>query len=360
MRPASLRTLVAILFALGVAGVVALPAAAEFGPIRLVSRSAAQQAGEAVAPAISADGRYLAFQGTIGGREGRLPQGPAERQPSHRLPPAAPTKRAPRAAPPRRRSPPTAATSPSPRRPSSTPATTLSPARGTSTSPTWPRSPPSYELASALDGSSARPHLRHRRRLGSHRPGRAQRRRAQGRVLHHRDLEPDRRPDDDGQRPPARSRCATLDSRPHDAGQRRTRPRNRRDDRPPGARGARSFPHREPAAAARGGAQRRRHDRRLAGRPPAGPGAAARRGSEIDRTNSTRPASSPTTSRSGGGSRDGSARRPDASSPATAQPTPLPLSDPEEHRLQQGRRLAGPQRTSTGSPSSAPTGAPSP
>lgn len=48
----------------------ASPAAAELGPIRLASRSAAQQAGEALAPAISADGRYLAFQGAIGGERG--------------------------------------------------------------------------------------------------------------------------------------------------------------------------------------------------------------------------------------------------------------------------------------------------
>jgi Tol biopolymer transport system component len=65
-----LRTLVAVLLALGAVGAGASPAAAEFGPIRLVSRSAVQQAGEAVAPAISADGRYLAFQGTIGGEKG--------------------------------------------------------------------------------------------------------------------------------------------------------------------------------------------------------------------------------------------------------------------------------------------------
>lgn len=39
----------------------AAPADAEFGPIRLASRSAAQQAGEGAAPSISADGRYIAF-----------------------------------------------------------------------------------------------------------------------------------------------------------------------------------------------------------------------------------------------------------------------------------------------------------
>jgi Tol biopolymer transport system component len=45
-------------------------AAAEFGPIQLVSKSAGEQAAAALAPAISADGRYLAFQGTIGGLRG--------------------------------------------------------------------------------------------------------------------------------------------------------------------------------------------------------------------------------------------------------------------------------------------------
>ncbi|MGA8745834.1 MAG: hypothetical protein WB507_08215 [Solirubrobacterales bacterium] len=45
-------------------------AAAELGPIQLVSKSATEQAEEALAPEISADGRYLAFQGTIDGRRG--------------------------------------------------------------------------------------------------------------------------------------------------------------------------------------------------------------------------------------------------------------------------------------------------
>lgn len=45
-------------------------ASAEFGPIQLVSTSAGEQADEASAPAISADGRYLAFRGTIGGLRG--------------------------------------------------------------------------------------------------------------------------------------------------------------------------------------------------------------------------------------------------------------------------------------------------
>ncbi len=46
------------------------PAIADFGPIQLVSKSAGEQAASALAPAISADGRYLAFQGTIGGLRG--------------------------------------------------------------------------------------------------------------------------------------------------------------------------------------------------------------------------------------------------------------------------------------------------
>jgi Tol biopolymer transport system component len=58
------------LFALGVVLAPATPAAADFGPIQLVSKSATEQAEEAVAPALSADGRYLAFQGTIGGLKG--------------------------------------------------------------------------------------------------------------------------------------------------------------------------------------------------------------------------------------------------------------------------------------------------
>jgi hypothetical protein len=45
-------------------------AAARFGPIRLVSASATEQAGEALAPALATNGRYLAFQGRIGGLRG--------------------------------------------------------------------------------------------------------------------------------------------------------------------------------------------------------------------------------------------------------------------------------------------------
>lgn len=45
-------------------------ATAEFGPIQLASTGAGEQADEATAPAVGADGRYLAFQGTIGGLRG--------------------------------------------------------------------------------------------------------------------------------------------------------------------------------------------------------------------------------------------------------------------------------------------------
>lgn len=43
---------------------------AEPGPIQLVSKSGSEQADVGSAPALSADGRYLAFQGTIGGLSG--------------------------------------------------------------------------------------------------------------------------------------------------------------------------------------------------------------------------------------------------------------------------------------------------
>jgi Tol biopolymer transport system component len=40
------------------------------GPVSLISKDAIEQADEAEAPAISADGRFIAFQATIGGRKG--------------------------------------------------------------------------------------------------------------------------------------------------------------------------------------------------------------------------------------------------------------------------------------------------
>ena len=68
---AGVRSGAGALLALGVLLVCAPTAgAAEFGPIRLVSRGSVQQADEASAPALSADGRYLAFQGKLGTRRG--------------------------------------------------------------------------------------------------------------------------------------------------------------------------------------------------------------------------------------------------------------------------------------------------
>lgn len=52
------------------AACLASPAAAEFGPIELVSKSAKEQAGYAQEPALSGDGKYVAFCGELGGREG--------------------------------------------------------------------------------------------------------------------------------------------------------------------------------------------------------------------------------------------------------------------------------------------------
>jgi Tol biopolymer transport system component len=69
MTPAR-RLLAITLLALGAALGLPSAAAAEFGAIELLSKTPAQQAGEALAPAISADGRYLAFQGIVGARGG--------------------------------------------------------------------------------------------------------------------------------------------------------------------------------------------------------------------------------------------------------------------------------------------------
>jgi Tol biopolymer transport system component len=51
-------------------GLTAPAARAEFGPIELVSKSATEQAAEAVSPAISADGGFVVFSGRLGGRRG--------------------------------------------------------------------------------------------------------------------------------------------------------------------------------------------------------------------------------------------------------------------------------------------------
>jgi hypothetical protein len=67
---AATRIAAIALFALAAGLVGAGMARAEFGPIELVSKSGGEQADEALAPAISADGRYLAFRGTLGGLRG--------------------------------------------------------------------------------------------------------------------------------------------------------------------------------------------------------------------------------------------------------------------------------------------------
>lgn len=64
------RVMAATLLAFGAVLACAAPANAGLGPIRLLSKSATEQADEAVAPVLSADGHYLAFQGTIGGLSG--------------------------------------------------------------------------------------------------------------------------------------------------------------------------------------------------------------------------------------------------------------------------------------------------
>lgn len=67
---ASSARLASALLALVAVLVVAAPAAAEIGPIQLVSKTATEQAQEASETALSADGRYLAFSGSIGGFRG--------------------------------------------------------------------------------------------------------------------------------------------------------------------------------------------------------------------------------------------------------------------------------------------------
>lgn len=71
MRSHAVRT-AALAAAISTAALIgwASIARAEFGPIELVSKSAKEQANEAFNPAISADGRYEAFAGMAGGRRG--------------------------------------------------------------------------------------------------------------------------------------------------------------------------------------------------------------------------------------------------------------------------------------------------
>ncbi|HVY77501.1 MAG TPA: hypothetical protein VG898_03245 [Solirubrobacterales bacterium] len=66
MRPSAIAVPLALALLLIASG----PATASFEPIRLVSKSSLEQADEAVSPALSADGRYLAFRGSIDGLKG--------------------------------------------------------------------------------------------------------------------------------------------------------------------------------------------------------------------------------------------------------------------------------------------------
>jgi Tol biopolymer transport system component len=129
------------------------PAGAEFEPIQLVSESAREQADEALAPAISADGRYVAFQGSVDGVRGvfrkDLASGALELVAggdAYASPPAAAGDAA------------APSISADGRYVSFTTTAPLDPAndRGAATSDVYvadmSSSPPSYELASALDG----------------------------------------------------------------------------------------------------------------------------------------------------------------------------------------------------------------
>jgi Tol biopolymer transport system component len=73
-RPTAVRApalgLAALSLSLPVALLAPTPAFAELGPIELVSKSATEQADAAAGPALSADGRYLAFRATINGVSG--------------------------------------------------------------------------------------------------------------------------------------------------------------------------------------------------------------------------------------------------------------------------------------------------
>jgi hypothetical protein len=62
--------LVVVVMAAGAVAFAAPPARAEFGPIQLVSKSNTEQASSAVSPAISADGNFVVFAGKLNGREG--------------------------------------------------------------------------------------------------------------------------------------------------------------------------------------------------------------------------------------------------------------------------------------------------
>jgi hypothetical protein len=66
----SVRLLGAVAAALAAGALGAAPAAGEFGPIELQSVGPLDQADSATEPAISANGEYLAFQGSLDGVRG--------------------------------------------------------------------------------------------------------------------------------------------------------------------------------------------------------------------------------------------------------------------------------------------------
>jgi Tol biopolymer transport system component len=147
-------SLAAGLLALAAALVAAAPASAEFGPIRLVSKSITEQAGEAVAPVISADGRFVAFQGAIEeGRQGifRIDLQSGEVDPVATGPPGKKLPLSPALAP---------SISADGRYVSFTTTLALDPLDDTQPNSSdvyvadMSTTPPTYELASAADGSS--------------------------------------------------------------------------------------------------------------------------------------------------------------------------------------------------------------
>jgi hypothetical protein len=147
--------MVAFLVALAAFLLVAAPASAEFGPIQLVSKTIPEPAKEATAPAINADGNYVAFQGSMD--EGRVGVFRADLETGVVVPVAT---GAPDEVPP----PGSAAEAPSisadGRYVSFTTKAPLDPADDTQASSAdvyvadMSASPPTYELASAQDGSS--------------------------------------------------------------------------------------------------------------------------------------------------------------------------------------------------------------
>ncbi len=66
------RLATALVVAAALCGCLASRAAAEFGPIQLVSKSPKEQAGSGREPALSEDGRFVAFVGELGGQFGLI------------------------------------------------------------------------------------------------------------------------------------------------------------------------------------------------------------------------------------------------------------------------------------------------